>query len=409
MQELALHGGPPVRATPLPGRAPFGPDDLKEVSEALSSQDLFYTSGNKVAAFEREFAAFYGVRHAVACSSGTAAVHLAVAALQADPGGEVITAPVTDFGTVAGLLFQGLVPVFADWAPDTFNMDPAAVERLIGSRTKAVIAVHLFGNPCDLEALRRVTDAAGVPLLEDCAQAYCTPYKGTWAGKIGRIGCFSMQQSKHLPTGEGGVTITDDDDLAMRMTLFRDKGWENRGRWGARAYTFLGLNYRMNELTGGVARAQLRKVESVVRTMNRLGDLLTERLRGLDGLLPCPVTEGAEHSYWLYAFRISSHDPQAFVRALRAEGIPAAWGYTVKPIYLCTEALSGKRTFGSSSYPLGPPFHDGRLEYAEGLCPVAERELLSIGTLRIYETWTAADIEDVARAFRKVHAGLGRA
>jgi dTDP-4-amino-4,6-dideoxygalactose transaminase len=407
MEKLSIDGGAPVRTRPFPKRQPFGEDDLREVREALESQDLFFTSGNKIVALEREFAEKYGTRNAVATTSGTAAVHMAVAALDASPGDEIITAPVTDFGTVAGILFQGLIPVFADWKPGTFNMDPVEVEKKIGARTRGIIAVHLFGNPCDMDAIMAAAKRQ-IPVIEDCAQAYCTPYKGKWAGSIGAIGTFSMQQTKHLPTGEGGMTITNNPDYAMRMALFRDKGWENRARWGPRAYTFLGLNYRMNELTGAVARAQLRKVEGVVRAMNRMGNLLTELIRDVDGIFACPVTPGGEHSYWLYAFRVTGFDPQEFIKALQAEGIPAAWGYTVTPIYLCTDALASKRTFGRTSYPFDSPYYQGSIEYKEGLCPVAERELREIGTFRFYENWSEDDIRDVARAFRKVAGGLPR-
>ncbi len=408
MDKLAIDGGTPVRTCPFPRRQPFGEDDLKEVREALESQDLFFTSGNKIAALEREFAEKYGARYAVATTSGTAAVHMAVAALNAGPGDEIITAPVTDFGTIAGIIFQGLIPVFADWKPGTFNMDPAEVEKKITGRTRGLIAVHLFGNPCDMDAIVAAAARHKLTVIEDCAQAYCTSYKGKWVGSIGDIGTFSMQQTKHLPAGEGGMTITGNPDYAMRMALFRDKGWENRNRWGPRTYTFLGLNYRMNELTGAVARAQLRKVEGVVRAMNRLGNLLTDLIKDIDGIFPCPVTPGGEHSYWLYAFRVTGFDPQKFIDVLKAEGIPAAWGYTITPIYLCTDALAHKRTFGDTSYPFDSPYVDGSIEYKEGLCPVAERELKEIGTLRFYENWSEEDIRDVAEAFRKAAAGLPR-
>ncbi len=409
MEKLAVHGGHPLREKPFPEREPYGEDDIKEVTEALQSQDLFYLSGNKIAALEKEFAEKYAAKYALACTSGTAAVHMAVAALDADPGGEVITAAVTDFGTVAGILFQGMVPIFADWKPDSFNMDPEDVERKISERTRAIIAVHLFGNPCAMEALLSIAQRYNLPLIEDCAQAYCTPYKGRWVGTFGDIGAFSMQQTKHLPAGEGGMVITNNRDYAARMSLFRDKGWENRGRWGPRMYTFLGLNYRMNELTGAVARAQLRKVEAVVRARNKLGNLLTEKVKDIDGLFPCPVTQGGEHSYWLYPFRVVGFDPQEFITALAAEGIPVSWGYTVVPIYLCTDALAKKRTFGTSHYPFDSHYYQGRIEYREGLCPVAEKELKEIGTLRINENWTPDDVEDVALAFRKVARGLGKA
>jgi perosamine synthetase len=406
LNALAINGGVPVRETAFPRRAPFDEDDLREVTEALQSQDLFYSTGAKIAAFEKQFAEKYGVKHAIACSSGTAALHMAVAALDSDPGGEVIVPPVTDFGTIAGLLFQGLIPVFADWKENTFNMDPAEIVRKITDRTRAIVAVHLFGNPCDMDAISAIASERKIPIIEDCCQAYCTPYKGSWVGARGVVGCFSMQQTKHLPAGEGGVVITNSDDLAMRLSLFRDKGWENRGKWGPRSYTFLGLNYRMNELTGAVALAQLRKVENVVRVMTTLGNALTELIRDVNGITPAPVAEGAEHSYWLYPFKITGHDPEQFVKALGAEGIPVSYGYTGRPIYLCTGALTNKKTFGNSSYPFDKHYHPGNVEYTEGLCPVAEKELTELATLRIYENWSMDDIHDVSAAIHKVAAGL---
>ena len=176
MEKLALHSGSPVRTEPFPKRQPFGEDDLREVREALESQDLFFIPGNKIAALEREFAAKYGAKHAVASTSGTAAVHMAVAALGAEPGDEIITSPVTDFGTVAGIIYQGLIPIFADWAPGTFNMGAAEVEKRIGPRTRAIIAVHLYGNPCDLDALTAIASRHKIPLIEDCAQAHFATY-----------------------------------------------------------------------------------------------------------------------------------------------------------------------------------------------------------------------------------------
>ncbi len=406
MTKLAVHGGAPLRTTPFPARKPYDQEDLNYLKEALDSQDLFYTSGNKIASLEREFASMYNAKHAHACSSGTAAVHMAVAALNSDPGGEIITAPVTDFGSIAGILFQGQIPVFADWKEGSMNMDPDSIEARITERTRAILIVHLFGNPCNMSRIMEIARKHQLPVIEDCAQAYCTTYQGRYVGTFGDIATFSMQQSKHLPAGEGGLTITNNDGYSMRMALFRDKGWENRGRWGARSYTFLGLNYRMNELTGAVALAQLHKVESVVATMHRLGTLLTQKLSDLPGITPGPAEPKADPSYWLYAFMITGYDPQEFVEALAAEGVPASWGYTVDPVYLCTGALKNKRTFGSASYPFDSHYYNGEIEYGPGLCPVAERELKQIGTLRIFETWSESDIEDIAQAFRKVAAGL---
>ena len=407
MKKLAINGGTPVRSMPFPKRVPFGDDEIREVTEALKSQNLFYTEGNKTTTFEKKFAEKYNIKYAITCSSGTASVHMAVASLNANPGDEVITTPVTDFGTIAGIIFQGMVPVFADWKTDTLTIDPEDIERKITSRTKAIIVVHLFGNPCDMDSIMQIAQKYNLVLIEDCCQAYFTYYKGKLVGTMGDIGCFSMQQSKHLTAGEGGIVITNNDNYAMRMSLFRDKGWENRHKWGPRSYTFLGLNYRMNDLTGAVALAQLGKVENTVSIMNRLGDMLTELICDVPGIIPAPVTPGSRHSYWLYAIKFSGYDAVKFIDALKAEGVPIGWGYTVDPIYLCTEALTQKRTFGNSSYPFDSHYSSNNVDYKQGLCPVAESELRKIGTLRIYENWSEDDIKDIAQAIKKVAEGLG--
>jgi perosamine synthetase len=385
----------------FPRRMPYGAAEVSEVTEALRSQNLFCMNGTKVNALQTRFARKYGTKFAVAATSGTAAIHLAIGALNPEPGSEIVTAPVTDFGTIAGILFQGCVPVFTDWKPGTFNVDPASIEDRITDRTAAILPVHLFGNPCDMDAIMKISRKHRLPVIEDCCQAYCTTYKGKLVGTIGDIGCFSMQASKHLSAGEGGITITGSEEYAMRMELFRDKGWESRGKWGARAYAFLGLNYRMNELTGAVALAQLAKVDRVVAKRRELGGLLTGLLSGIPSIAPAPVTRGGAHSYWLYPLRVIRGDAEAFAKALIGMGLPCGWGYTVKPIYLCTEALTQKRTFGTSGYPFRSQFYDREIEYKPGLCPVAERELLETITVSLHEGWTRKDVRDAAAMIRK--------
>jgi len=189
------------------GRAPFDYRELKKLREALLSQNLCCIDGQMVRDLERRFAFAYGVPYGVASTSGTAAIHVALGALDLNPGDEVITAPITDMGTIIPIISQGAIPVFAD-IDRTYNMDPASVEQRITPRTKAIIAVHLFGNPCDMDAMVAVASRHKLPLIEDCSQAHWTHYKGRLVGTIGDIGCFSLQQSKHMTTGDGGMTIT---------------------------------------------------------------------------------------------------------------------------------------------------------------------------------------------------------
>ena len=399
MERLALEGGEPVRKRPWPPRRPFGARESELLSAALESQNLFGPSGTMVRGFERGFAELYGVPHAVACSSGTAAIHIALGALDPDPGSEVITAPITDAGTVAPILFQNCVPVFAD-VDETLNLDPADVEAKLTDRTAAIIAVHLFGNPARVDRLADLARRHDIPLVEDCSQAHLATLDGTLCGTFGTIGCFSLQQSKHMTTGDGGVAITSDPELAHRMALFRDKGWLRRP--GPRGYALLGLNYRMTELQGAVGLAQLEKVRAVVRRRTDLGRALRRRLEGVEGLRAAPTTPGATHTFWLFPIVVEGWDAAWFARALAAEGIPATSGYTGVPVYLMMEPLRERRTFGNTAHPLDG-CHGGRAaHYPPGLCPQAEALLERTVTIPLHEDLCEEDIAEIARAVWKV-------
>ena len=278
-------------------------------------------------------------------------------------------------GTIIPMLSQGLIPVFAD-IDDTLNMDPASVEACITPRTKAIVVVHLFGNPCDMDAMSAVASRHGIPLIEDCSQAHMTEYKGRMLGSIGQIGCFSFQQSKHMTTGDGGMTITSNPAYYERMKLFADKGYARKG-WGSRAYLFHAPNYRMTELVGAVGLVQLNKVRGVVEKRRELGEHLSRLLAGIDGVEPAPVTPGGRHSYWLYPMRVRL-PAEAVAGEMIKRKIWAMAGYTGKPIYLCSESLTSKRTYGTSEWPFN--CNPGiTYEYREGLCPKAEQQLEASG------------------------------
>ena len=354
------------------GRTPFDYRELKKLREALLSQNLCCIDGQMVREFERRFAFAYGVPYAVASTSGTAAIHIALGALDLNPGDEVITAPITDMGTIIPIISQGAIPVFAD-VDRTFNMDPASVENRITPRTKAIIAVHLFGNPCDMDGMMAVAKRHNLQVIEDCSQSHWTEYKGRLVGTIGDIGCFSFQQSKHMTTGDGGMTITSNAAYNERMKLFADKGYTRKG-WGARAYAFHAPNYRMTELVGAVGLVQLEKVAGVVAKRRKLGERLTELLSRIEGVEPAPVTPGAQHSYWLYPMRVAGVSAEKLAAEMIRQKIFVLAGYTGKPIYLCSESLTSKKTYGTSEWPFTT--NPGvTYEYREGLCPIAEEGL----------------------------------
>jgi len=400
MEKLAKDGGKKFREKSFPGRTLFGEEEVKLATEAIRSQNLFCWSGTKVQEFEEKFAGLYGVKHAVASTSGTASIHVAVCAVNPSPGDEIITAPITDLGTIVPILQQNAIPVFAD-IDETYNMDPEDVERNITERTKAIIVVHLFGNPCDMDAMSEIARRHNLILIEDCSQAHVTKYKGRYCGTIGDIGCFSLQQSKHMTTGDGGVTITNDEELFERMRLFRDKGYRRKG-WGPRAYLFLAPCYRMNELTAAVGLGQIPKVRARVEKRTALGNKLTELLKDVDGIKPAPRTPGAEHSYWMYALRVEKWPAGDFAEALRAEGVPAGHGYIGKPIFMCAEALRSKITYGDSQCPFSCPHAARKIEYDESLCPRTQEALDHMVTFAFNENYSESDIADVAGAIGKV-------
>jgi len=338
----------------------LGDEELALLRQVIESGTLNCTRGTQVKAFETAFAARYGVPHARAVASGTAAIHSAIAAIDPEPGDEIITTPITDMGAIAPILYQQAIPIFADVDPVSLNVTPATVAARITARTRAIIVTHLFGNPCDVLGIRHVADACGVPVIEDCAQAYLATQDGRLVGTLGAIGAFSLQQGKHMTTGEGGVVITANAAHARWMTLFSDKAW-GYGDPSPDHY-FLALNYRMTDLQGAVAQAQLRKLDGVVARRQRSAAMLTERLSGVPGLtLPTP-NRGATHVYWKYPLiadpAVVRGGADALGGALRAAGLVCAPRYIQKPAFQC-EVFTARKTYGKSRCPFSCRERDG--------------------------------------------------
>jgi len=330
----------------------LGTEELRLLREVIESGTLNCTKGTQVKAFERAFAAKFGVPHARAVTSGTAAIHAAIAAIDPEPGDEIITTSITDMGAIAPILYQQAIPIFADVDPVTLNITPAAVAARITLRTRAIIATHLFGNPCDVAGIEAIAAARGIPVIEDCAQAFLATQHGRLVGTIGAIGAFSLQQGKHMTTGEGGIVITADPAHARWMTLFSDKAW-GYGDPSPDHY-FLALNYRMTDLQGAVARAQLEKLDGVVTRRRRAARGLTALLERVPGLaLPAPLA-GATHVYWKYPLVV---DPtvvrggaDALGVALKAAGVFCVPRYIRKPAFQC-QVFTKRKTYGTSECP----------------------------------------------------------
>ncbi len=402
----AKYGGSPVRTSPLPSVADIsgrwiGNEELSLLIDVLRSGRLNRVYGTFVKKFERMFAEIMGVKYAIASTSGTAAIHIALGACNIGPGDEVITTPITDMGTIIPILFQNAIPVFADVNSETYNLDPGAIRKSLSDKTRAIIVVHLFGIPADMDPIMEIAEQHDLYVIEDCAQAYLAEYKGKLVGTIGHLGAFSLQQSKHITCGDGGVTITNDEELAQRARLFADKGWD---REHGRCHLFLGNNYRMTELQGAVALAQLNKLRWVVERRRYLAGILTRKLETLDGISPLKPPKGCKASYWQYPVKVNTRllgaDLEEFSEALKAEGIPNSPGY-VPPVYL-QPVFAKRRVYRDPRCPFECPLYGRKVCYSEGICPNAERMNKEVLIIPWNEFYTKRDIEDIARAFEKL-------
>jgi dTDP-4-amino-4,6-dideoxygalactose transaminase len=327
-------------------------EELALLKQVIASGTLNSTKGSFVKAFESDFAEQLGVRFALACSSGSAAVHAAIAAIDPTPGDEIITSPITDMGALSPIVYQGAIPRFAEVDVRTCNVTASSIEACLSDRTKAIIVTHLFGNPCEMGEIMELANAHKIPVIEDCAQAFKATYEDRTVGTIGLISCFSLQQGKHITTGEGGIVVTDDQDLARRAFLFINKAW-GYGDPEPDHY-FLALNYRMTELQGAVALAQLPKLAGSVANRIEMAARLTAKLKGLKGIEPPYVAPNSVHTYWKYCVQVDgsviSGGAVAMGQFLKERGIASAPRYIQKPAFMC-EVFQKQRTFGRSNYP----------------------------------------------------------
>ncbi len=384
----------------------LGAEELENVAAALRSGTLTSTKGTFVKQFEEGFASKIGSRFGHACSSGTAAIHTAIAAINPEPGEEIITTSITDMGALTPILYQGAIPVFADVDPKTYNVTAKTIEACLSDKTKAIIVTHLFGNPCDMRAIMELANAHNLPVIEDCAQSFLTSFNDAYVGTLGTIGCFSLQQGKHITTGEGGVVVADDEKLARRMFLFINKAW---GYGDANAdHYFVAPNYRMSELQGAVALAQLGKLEGVVDSRIRTADALTAQLRGVAGVATPAVTDGAVHTYWKYCLRVDASIIEGGAvglgAKLREKGIACAPRYIQKPAFAC-QVFRDQVTFGESRWPFTLARPEA-VNYDKALFPGTFEALRDVLVLPWNELYTQEHIDFIAESVRSSAAEL---
>ena len=397
---LAIDGGEKaVKVKPSAGPR-WGEVEQKQLEAMLQQGSLFYWKGPQTKLFLERFRGVCPVKYAQNCSSGTAAIHIAVAAAGIGLGDEVITSPVTDIGTVIGVLYQQAVPVFADLGLGTHNLDPADVERRITPKTKAIIAVHLTGNPCDMDALRALADRHKLVLIEDCCQAWGARSRGRPIGTVGDFACFSLQNSKHVTCGDGGVVGSSDERFGPLLQKYGDKGG-NRSKWGG--FDGFATNYRMSEPQAAVAAAQLTRLEGIVTKRNRLGNLLTEKIADAPGIIPHEVHPEDRAVYWFYMFRMKPEalkcNRSRFVGALLAEGASVRGGYIKVPLY--GEPVFQNHGFFAGRWPV-KEMGLTTMDFSKHKCPNAESMLTEGIRVPIYEYMTEDYILGVAAAIQKV-------
>jgi perosamine synthetase len=379
----------------------FDKEEISAVTEALLSGTLTSTKGNFVKSFEQGFAALLGSKYAHACASGSAAIHTAIAAIDPNPGDEIVTTSITDMGALTPIIYQGAIPVFADVDPRSCNVTAKTIEKVLSDRTRAIIVTHLFGNPCDMREIMELARSRNIPVIEDCAQAFLSKYENQIIGTIGDIGAFSLQQGKHISTGEGGVVVSNNEYLARRMFLFINKAW-GYGDEKPDHY-FLALNYRMSELQGAVASAQLNKLKDVVQNRIQLANKLTRKITGLKGIETPYVDPKSSHTYWKYCLRIDSRvitdGAVGMAKLLKEKGIASAPRYIQKPAFRC-EIFEKQQTFGSSRFPFTlarPEAVDYSAERFPGTFQALERILV----LPWNEKYTEEHIDYIADAIHE--------
>jgi 8-amino-3,8-dideoxy-alpha-D-manno-octulosonate transaminase len=419
--KLALTGGTPVRSKPLKsgfwGPQYYGEEERQQLSDVLTTRRPFrwYGPGDeppmKVATFEKEFAARIGTRYALAVTSGTAALQCAMAALQIGPGDEVILPAWTWHSCYNAIVLAGALPVFAE-IDESFNIDPSDIEGKITAQTKAILAVHLLGNPSDMDRIIPIARKANLRVIEDCAQSVGASYKGRPVGSMGDINIHSLQINKTITAGEGGAVTTNDPILFERSARFHDLGGlravHEKLAGGHHLDFFPGSNFRMSEFTGGVLLAQLRKLDTVVRDVRSNARRVHEGIRDLPGMYPRHLADAAgELGSGIFLGFKSKELRDRYVAAMKAENVPAAppGGSVVLPTQ---PHIENKHTL----HPAWPSFTSERgraIRYGAACCPRTIDILNRFAGVSMDPKYTRRETDDIVAAIRKVYPEIVKA
>ena len=356
--------------------------------------------GGMVQSFENEFKEFSGTKYALSCVNGSVALRLALIACGVRPGDEVIVPPYTFIATASIVLEANCVPVFADIDPDTYNLDPVAVEKAITPRTKVIIPVHFAGQACQMDAIMSIARKHGIRVIEDACHGHGGEYQGKKLGSIGDAGCFSFQSSKNLTSGEGGMVITSDERMFDLVNSLRNVGRVKGGQWYE--HHNLGCNYRMTPIQAALLSRQLKRLPEQTRLRDENGLYLKYLLSGIDGISPLTRGHGETlHTYHIFIFRYDksffNNLPKAeFAKMLAAEGVPSFMGYP-QPLY--RQPLFQQKNFFCYAIPES-------VDYKKVHCPVAEKACYeeAVWILQQAMLGTRSDMEKFAEAIVKIQA-----
>ncbi|MCG8308404.1 MAG: DegT/DnrJ/EryC1/StrS family aminotransferase [Cytophagales bacterium] len=397
-QQLALNGGPKTMKKEFPWPI-FDDKDIDAIVEVAESGAW----GNPdcaglVEQFERNFASYCGSKYAVSCVNGSVALRLALIACGVKPGDEVIVPPYTFIATASIVLESNCVPVFVDIEPETYNMDPVEVEKAITDKTRVILPVHFAGQSCNMDALQEIASKHKLRIIEDAAHAHGGEYKGKKLGSIGDAGCFSFQSSKNLTSGEGGIIVTDDEELYDMMNSLRNVGRVKGGQWYE--HHNLGCNYRLTQLQAALLTTQLERLEEQTQKRNENGLYLNALLEKIDGIRPLTRGHGETlHTYHIYIFKydqskFNNLSKREFAAMLAAEGVPSFMGYP-EPLY--KQPLFREKNFMCYAIPEA-------VDYTNVCCPETERACYVDAVWIMQNTMlgTKEDMDLIAEAILKI-------
>ena len=403
MAKLAIRGGTPVRQQPYPSWPVFDEKEKQLLIEVLESGQWGRMSGQMNELFEKKFGAFQQAKYVTTVCNGTVALRIALFAVGVGPGDEVIVPSYTFVATATSVIEANAIPVMADIDPNTFNLDPKAVESLITERTKAIIPVHFGGAPTNMDEIIEIARKHNLAVIEDAAQAQGAAWKGKKTGTLGDVGTFSFQLSKNMTSGEGGALVTNNPEIAERIKRFYNCGRKPGYAW---YYHFeISGNYRLSEFQAAVLLAQLEREEANIRKRAAMARYLTKALEAIPGIEPIVYPDHVESSWYLFLMKyrkeaFNNISKMNFVKAMNAEGIPIMEGY---PFPLYKQPLFQEAKFWKNGCPFNCSFYGKSPNYKEVHHPQAE-EACEVGLwLPNYVLHgSESDLDDVVRAIRKI-------